>query len=221
MTPRSTPAPHLCITDGKVKELSQLYFIKAFLIPQGGSSWGSADQQSTALAILSGAASGEELRYLKSTSLQLWLFGYELPGDCCACCAMQTTPASCPMQEGQNTPGLLLFTALTFLLAETVIVITKKAFHVLTSAKKGAHPLHPHAPPFTWHLALLLRRSGLSCSSPVQRSGKRPTYWWSTVSQRRAHREVTELWWRVWQLRWWWRMRRRARSGLGWTWWRM
>lgn len=47
---------------------------------QGGQSWGQDDQQATAIVITSGAASGEELRYLKSTSMQLWFFGYELPG---------------------------------------------------------------------------------------------------------------------------------------------
>lgn len=50
---------------------------------QAPASWGSAEQQATALAILSGSASQEELRYLKSTSLHLWLFGYELPGTQC------------------------------------------------------------------------------------------------------------------------------------------
>jgi nucleosome binding factor SPN SPT16 subunit len=33
----------------------------------------------TALGIAVGGAS-EDLRYLKSISLQMWLFGYELPG---------------------------------------------------------------------------------------------------------------------------------------------
>lgn len=47
---------------------------------QAPGSWGADGQQATALAILSGSASQEELRYLKSTSLHLWLFGYELPG---------------------------------------------------------------------------------------------------------------------------------------------
>ncbi|CAL8465250.1 g4785 [Coccomyxa elongata] len=46
---------------------------------EGGQGWGQDDQQATAVVIPSGAASGEELRYLKSTSMQLWFFGYELP----------------------------------------------------------------------------------------------------------------------------------------------
>ena len=42
---------------------------------KGSTSWSNA----SALAIVIGASS-EDLRYLKSISLQLWLFGYELPG---------------------------------------------------------------------------------------------------------------------------------------------
>ena len=32
------------------------------------------------MAVATGPASQEELRYLKSVSMQLWLFGYELTG---------------------------------------------------------------------------------------------------------------------------------------------
>ena len=34
----------------------------------------------TCLCIVAGTSQPDELRYLKSASVQLWLFGYELPG---------------------------------------------------------------------------------------------------------------------------------------------
>lgn len=37
---------------------------------------------SNVLAVMAGSAS-EDLRYLKSVSLHLWLFGYEVTGTCC------------------------------------------------------------------------------------------------------------------------------------------
>lgn len=41
-------------------------------------------EDANVLAVLVGGTS-EDLRYLKSISLHLWLFGYELPGTAAAC----------------------------------------------------------------------------------------------------------------------------------------
>ncbi|CAK0786832.1 hypothetical protein CVIRNUC_010046 [Coccomyxa viridis] len=66
----------------------------------GGESWKANGGDLAAVAIVTGQAAQDELRYLKSASMQLWLLGYEL--------------------------------------TETVLVFTKEAFHVLTSAGKKA-----------------------------------------------------------------------------------
>ena len=49
-------------------------------ILQGTESWKPNGADLGAVAVLTGQASQEELRYLKSVSMQLWLFGYELTG---------------------------------------------------------------------------------------------------------------------------------------------
>lgn len=83
--------------------------------------WGGAN----ALVVPVGGNS-EDLRYLKSLSLHLWLFGYELPG-------MLKVPA--------KSLATLLRTALTnnesVESPDTILVITEKELHVLTSQKKG------------------------------------------------------------------------------------
>jgi hypothetical protein len=47
---------------------------------QGTESWKADGKDLGAVAVVTGPASQEELRYLKSVSMQLWLFGYELTG---------------------------------------------------------------------------------------------------------------------------------------------
>ncbi len=48
--------------------------------PQGLEVWKPNGEDLAAVAIVTGQASQEELRYLKSVSMQLWLVGYELTG---------------------------------------------------------------------------------------------------------------------------------------------
>ena len=47
---------------------------------QGSEAWKPSGADLAAVAIVTGQASQEELRYLKSVSMQLWLVGYELTG---------------------------------------------------------------------------------------------------------------------------------------------
>jgi hypothetical protein len=65
---------------------------------------------SNVIAIMAGSAS-EDLRYLKSVSLHIWLFGYEVTGGCgsrlCAlgsggcCCAVEAPCGTAAVQQGQ------------------------------------------------------------------------------------------------------------------------
>ena len=89
---------------------------------QAPDSWSAVGQQATALAILSGSASQEELRYLKSTSLHLWLFGYELPGLCALCMLI---PLSCALS---NTAAM-----------ETKCWSPSGEFHSLQCCRDGHH----------------------------------------------------------------------------------
>ena len=102
----------------------------------GGDIWAG----STALAIAVGPAS-DELRYLKSITLHLYLFGYELPGErrhiatlldfACVHChtqiALMTSCAMCYLSA-----------------ADTVLGFTRTALHVVTSSKKGARCIQQH-----------------------------------------------------------------------------
>ena len=45
------------------------------------------------IAIVSGTSDTEQLRYLKSGALQLWLFGYEFPGTLLSCSSGRVSPA--------------------------------------------------------------------------------------------------------------------------------
>ena len=48
---------------------------------QDGESWKANGVDLAAIAIVTGQAAQDELRYLKSVSMQLWLLGYELTGQ--------------------------------------------------------------------------------------------------------------------------------------------
>ena len=48
---------------------------------QDGELWKAKDGDLAAVAIVTGQAAQDELRYLKSASMQLWLLGYELTGE--------------------------------------------------------------------------------------------------------------------------------------------
>ena len=50
-------------------------------VPQDGESWKANGGDLAAVAIVTGQAAQDELRYLKSASMQLWLLGYELTGE--------------------------------------------------------------------------------------------------------------------------------------------
>ena len=57
----------------------------------GADGWG-ADRTASALAVVVGAS--DDIAYRKSVALQLWLFGYELPGVCVICCCCWASTAS-------------------------------------------------------------------------------------------------------------------------------
>lgn len=132
--------------------------------PQDGESWKANGVDLAAVAIVTGQAAQDELRYLKSASMQLWLLGYELTGkphltagspaafvllplprlnerlsrliasSPIRPCHVSASTAFCTCIRRYNTVQIALLW-----LAETVLVFTKEAFHVLTSAgKKGA-----------------------------------------------------------------------------------
>jgi hypothetical protein len=117
--------------------------------------WGSPD----ALAVALGT-SLEENRYRKTTAVHLWLFTYELPGECwlgdelCVCvCGGRVRGCACAYKKGGSRPhqrALRAAPAAPFVSAahpflsplftaspDTIMVFTKAALHVLTSTKKG------------------------------------------------------------------------------------
>lgn len=99
---------------------------------------------SNVLAVMAGSAS-EDLRYLKSVSLHLWLFGYEVTGmavcssRCCRSC--RCSAASAAALTWGVYPGFLmsggLFTFALSCAADTLLVFTDKTLHVMTTTKKG------------------------------------------------------------------------------------
>ena len=120
---------------------------------------------------MTGQAAQDELRYLKSASMQLWLLGYELTGkphltisspgpsffsSCLACgtCKQIHCRSGVPHVNQHNITWLCQKKSSVEKqckkmfccgLAETVLVFTKEAFHILTSAgKKGAQSVMPN-----------------------------------------------------------------------------
>jgi hypothetical protein len=91
----------------------------------------------------------EDLRYLKSISLHLWLFGYELPGELLLLlllpCMLQPLPC-CALERWHYVHLYILQAAIWVAGAETmfsscpadtIMVFTDAALHILTSSKKG------------------------------------------------------------------------------------
>lgn len=102
------------------------------------------------LAVAVGAPS-EDLRYLKSNSLHMWLFGYELPGGAAVSSVGGGVRgfAGCPLCACLSAPPVTILalaeTPLTGLFrtyAETVMLFTNNRVHVLTSQKKGKEHGH-------------------------------------------------------------------------------
>jgi nucleosome binding factor SPN SPT16 subunit len=91
--------------------------------------------------------SSEDLRYLKSISLHLWLFGYELPGECAARAALPQRCCNTVVPRVQHAARCH---------ADTIMVFTKEKMHVLTSQKKGG------------------RRAPSACRAPIARAAERP-----------------------------------------------
>lgn len=95
----------------------------------------------TALGIPVGAAS-EDLRYLKSIALQMWLFGYELPGeedfsvDVAPPTPTLQTPPPPSLRSLSHAPFPILSTR-HHTPTDTIMLFTDKEMHVLSSAKKS------------------------------------------------------------------------------------
>jgi nucleosome binding factor SPN SPT16 subunit len=85
--------------------------------------WGGA--KSVAIARGPASKDEEELRYLKSVALQTWLFGYEVPGARCASLSLVLRVLSSRHAARRTT------------FADTVMLFTPNALHIVASAKKG------------------------------------------------------------------------------------
>lgn len=108
------------------------------------SAWNGA----TALGIAVGGAS-EDLRYLKSISLQMWLFGYELPGTSPGFLLARarrrrrrrsfarTLPAHATSPPPPLLPSSTDTHTQTHTRTDTIMLMTDKEMHVLSSAKKS------------------------------------------------------------------------------------
>lgn len=103
---------------------------------QSDAAWG--DAQSFSIARGPASQDADELRYLKSVALHMWLFGYEVPGACALaslqctgpCCTLHTR--ACARVTGQTEARVR---------TDTVLFFTRTSIHALLSGKKGARRL--------------------------------------------------------------------------------
>jgi len=126
----------------------------------GGEAWAGA----SSIAIVAGSAQAD-LSYLKSSSLQLWLFAYELPGARARDSSQYRPSSSYSLQSGFTITlhGPFICTRLdvelqcsalsnwlnttaarstldhsaTCAVADTILLFTKTELHIVTSGKKG------------------------------------------------------------------------------------
>lgn len=92
---------------------------------------------SNVLAVMAGSAS-DDLRYLKSVSLHIWLFGYEVTGMVCPACQLLLAFRAAAGHTGQSEQWSGSLCDLdSCSCADTLMVFTDKTLYVMTTNKKG------------------------------------------------------------------------------------